>query len=141
MSLKNRVEAILFAVGKRLSVEYIAKLVKTPHLDDVKAALSELKEDYDSRDSAVRLSEEFGKYKLTIKDEFLPFVQDLISETDLSKSVMETLAVIAWKFPCLQSEVIHIRTNKAYDHLTELEEKGFIERYPYGRTKKNQADK
>ena len=48
---------------------------------------------------------------------------------------METLAVIAWKVPVLQSDIISIRTNKAYDHLVELEKSGFISRSKSGRTK------
>ncbi len=49
--------------------------------------------------------------------------------------MIETLAVIAWKAPVLQSEVVRIRTNKAYDHLSELESSGFISRAKHGRTK------
>ena len=48
---------------------------------------------------------------------------------------METLAVIAWKYPVLQSEVTKIRTNKAYEHLRELEEMGYITREKKGRTR------
>ena len=48
---------------------------------------------------------------------------------------METLSVIAWKNPALQSDIIKIRTNKAYKHIGELEEAGFIESIKHGRTK------
>jgi seryl-tRNA synthetase len=49
---------------------------------------------------------------------------------------METLAVIAWKYPVLQADVVKIRHNKAYDHLRQLEELGFIMRVKFGRTNK-----
>ncbi|MFC1774850.1 SMC-Scp complex subunit ScpB [Nanoarchaeota archaeon] len=45
------------------------------------------------------------------------------------------LAVIAYKSPILQSDVIKIRTNKAYDHLKLLEDQSFITREKHGRTK------
>jgi len=44
------------------------------------------------------------------------------------------LAVIAWRHPVLQSEVIKIRTNKAYDHIKHLEELGFLTKKKKGRT-------
>jgi hypothetical protein len=47
---------------------------------------------------------------------------------------METLAVIAWKYPILQSEVIKIRHNKAYEHMKQLKEMGFVVKEKSGRT-------
>jgi DNA-binding MarR family transcriptional regulator len=61
-------------------------------------------------------------------------VQKLLPETELSKTILETLAVIAWKHPVLQADVIKIRTNKAYDHIKELEELGFITKEKKGRS-------
>ena len=48
--------------------------------------------------------------------------------------VLETLAVIAWQAPILQSEVVNIRQNKAYEHISELIELGFIKKEPEGRS-------
>lgn len=134
--LKKQAEAILFAVGKKIHIAEIAKLCETQHLDDVKSALLDLQEDYKSRESPLMIFQEGDFWKLSVREKHLPLVHSLVSETELSKSLMETLAVIAWKYPILQSEVIHIRTNKAYDHLTELEDMGFISRVNYGRTKR-----
>ena len=69
-----------------------------------------------------------------MREKYLPLVQKIVAETELSKTVMETLAVVAWKAPVLQSDIIRIRTNKAYDHLRELEDNGFISRAKHGRT-------
>ena len=52
----------------------------------------------------------------------------------LSKSVLETLSVVAFKAPVLQSTVIAVRTNKAYDHLSLLEKAGYITREKQGRS-------
>jgi len=133
--LKDKVEAILFAVGKKIEIDDIAKLCSTTHIDDIKSALLELKSDYDLRNSPLMVFEEGSSWKLSVREKHLPLVQSLVAETELTKSLMETLAVIAWKYPILQSEVIHIRTNKAYDHLDQLEEMGFISRSNYGRTR------
>ena len=74
-------------------------------------------------------------WKLTTREEYGNLVRKIVSETELTKSQMETLAVIAFKYPIKQSDLIKIRTNKAYDHLMELEKAGFITRQRYGRSK------
>src|SRR3989344_1209142 len=73
-------------------------------------------------------------WPVTIREQFLPLVRNIVTETELSKTIMETLAVIAFKYPIKQSDLIKIRTNKAYDHLKELEQMGYITRQKHGRT-------
>ena len=49
---------------------------------------------------------------------------------------METLAVVAWKYPIVQSEIIKLRGSSAYEHMRELVEQGFIAKERSGRTYK-----
>ena len=58
-----------------------------------------------------------------------------MTETEFDKPIISTLAVIAWKQPILQSKIIKIRGNTAYEHLKLLEEKELILRKPHGLTK------
>ena len=88
----------------------------------------------DEESSLVVINEE-NLWKLTTKEEFGNIVRKIVSETELTKSQVETLAVIAFKYPIKQSDLIKIRTNKAYDHLMELEKSGFITRQRYGRSR------
>lgn len=131
---KNRIEAILFSSGKKMSVEDITRLTKVP-ADAVVPLLQQLKSDYDSKNSSLLLIEEGDGWKLAVREQYASVVRKIVAETELTKTMIETLAVIAWKAPILQSEVIRIRTNKAYDHLAELESTGFISRAKHGRTK------
>lgn len=131
---KNRIEAILFSSGKKMSVDEIAKLCRASP-DEVKQQLQQLKGDYDSKNSSLLLVEEGDGWKLAVREQYASVVRKIVAETELTKTMIETLAVIAWKAPILQSEVIRIRTNKAYDHLAELESTGFISRAKHGRTK------
>ncbi len=133
-NLKHKIEAVLFAVGKRMHIEEICKVCKTKQ-ELVVEALNGLKTDYEDRSSPVKVLNDGEMWKLSVAEKFIPVIQNLGVETELSKSVMETLAVIAWKYPILQNEVIHIRTNKAYDHLSDLEERGFVSRSKHGRTR------
>jgi segregation and condensation protein B len=135
MTIKHAVEAVLYSTGRKTTVEEIANLVKSPP-EEVKQALKELQEDYDKRDSALMITGAEGLWKIDVKEKYGELCRNIISETDINKSTMETLAMIAYNQPAIQCDIIKKRTNKAYDHLSEIESLGFIVREKYGRTKK-----
>ena len=132
-SVKSKVEAVLFSTGHRISLDEISKLCRS-RKEDVLASLKELQRGYDEKESSLMLVEEGDSWKFTVRDHFIPIVRKIVTETELTKSVMETLAVIAFKYPILQSDLIKLRTNKAYDHLVELEKSGYITRQKHSRT-------
>jgi segregation and condensation protein B len=131
---KLQVEALLFSSGRTMSEEQLATLTK---LDPrtVAKALQDLEKDYAERDSAIILFNDPTGWKMMIRDLYVPVVKNIIADTELSRACMETLAVIAYKYPkVLQSEVIDIRGSGAYEHMAELEKLGFINREPSGRS-------
>ena len=132
-SVKSNVEAVLFSVGHKINLEEISKLCRSSR-ENVLAALKELQQDYDAKQSSLMLIEEGDSWKFSVRDNFIPMVRKIVTETELTKSVLETLAVIAFKYPILQSDLIKMRTNKAYDHLVELEKAGYITRQKHSRT-------
>lgn len=132
--LKKKMEAILFSVGKFISLEEIARLCRKD-VEKVREALLELKVDYENNDSSLVVLNEENMWKLATREEYSSIVRKIVAETELTKTQLETLAVIAFKYPIKQSDLIKIRTNKAYDHLMELERGGFITRKKYGRSK------
>lgn len=133
--LKRKVESVLFAAAKRLSIEEISKAVSENNLEEVKKAIEELGKELEEKQSSIMLVEEGGSYRFTVKEQYLPHVKKVVTQTEMLKGVLETLAVVAYKAPVLQSMVIKVRTNKAYRHLDELEEFGYITREKKGRTK------
>lgn len=133
---KNKIEALLFSSGKRMTVEDISTMTGIKDTDSIKQLIGELKIDLEERGGSLAITDDGKHYKMTVKDHYMPVIQRVVSKTELDKPLMETLAVIAWKYPVLQAEVIKIRHNKAYDHLKILEEQGFITRGMFGRTKK-----
>lgn len=131
----RKVEAVLFAVGRDIAVEEVARLCRLQEGQAV-TVLNELKEEYAQGLNALMLSEKGKFWKFSVKDRYLPLVTSLVQHTELDKSVMETLAVIAWKYPIIQSDLIKIRHNKAYDHIKMLLEREFITKEKSGRTYK-----
>ena len=132
--LKNQLEAILFSVGKKISMEELSKLCKVNNQKIIESKLKELKQDYEKKESSLMLVSEKDNWKLTVRERHLSLIKNLAIDTELNKSVTETLAMIAFKYPVMQSDIIKIRSNKAYDHIKELEEMQFLEKIRNGRT-------
>lgn len=130
--LKQKIEAILFSTGKEVTLQELMRLCNVEE-EEIKQAISELKNQY-AFSSTIMLAEEGDAWKLAVREAHLPLVRRVVKQTELTKTLVETLAVVTWKAPVLQSDVVKIRTNKAYDHLRLLEEKGFITRKKHGRT-------
>ena len=127
------VEAILFASGRFMNAARIAELLDC-YQEDVQKAVDKLNEQYKKTGSALHVLTEDEAHKLHVRDEFLELVSQVVSDTEVSGPVLETLAVIAWRSPVIQSEVIDIRGSNAYDHVKEVVERGFVEREPEGRS-------
>ena len=134
-ALKKKVEAVLFTVGKEITVERVASLCSLD-MPKVQEIIQQLAQEYRERDHSLQIVEKENGWKLTVRDEFVPLVSSLVSSTELERPLMETLAVIAWKYPVLQADVVKLRNASAYDHMKQLEERGFIAKERSGRTYK-----
>jgi segregation and condensation protein B len=135
LELRKSIEALLFASGRPMLPDELAMLIRVRSIDYVKEQLAELKKDYEARESPIMVTEDnLVGWKLVTHEKYLPIVARINPNTELSKTLMETMAVVAWKQPILQSEVIRVRTNKAYEHIAQLEEMGFLTKEKHGRS-------
>ncbi|MFW5865787.1 MAG: SMC-Scp complex subunit ScpB [Nanoarchaeota archaeon] len=132
-TLNNRIEAILYASGKGASVEDLAEYTEK-RKQDVRKALKKLREEYDKRDTSLQIREYNGKWKLGVKEEYVEDVKRIVSETELAASILKTLAIIAYKSPVLQSDIVDMRGQGAYDHIKELVKSKFITKEKSGRS-------
>ena len=126
MSLKNRIEAVLFITAQALEVKDISEILKADE-EEVENALLELIMDYSARDGALEIDDENG-YILQVKEEFMDIVEQLCP-VELKPSVLKTLTVIALKEPIRQSYLKELRGSNAYEHIQELLKKGLISRH------------
>lgn len=132
LKMKNIIEAVLFISARPMSITEIASASGIRPKSKIKEVLDEMKKDYDHH--GIYIEENEGLYELKVKREHTDIVSLLAPEQDFQKAVLQTLAIIAYKNPIKQSNIIEIRGNRAYDHLAELESKGFITRVPLGHT-------
>lgn len=130
---EKKVEAVLFAVGREITSERVASLcmLQVPEAEQI---ITKLQQDYAQREHSLQIIKKDNGWKLTVKDEFVPLVSSIVSSTEMDTAMMGTLAVIAWRYPIVQSEVIKLRGSGAYEHMRSLEEQSFIEKEKFGRT-------
>ena len=125
MDLKAKIEAVLFVTGKAVDLKEIATILEADE-QEVEDAMLSLIIDYSSRDGALEIDDENG-YIIQVKDEYMDIVEKLCP-IDISNAVLKTLLVIALKQPIRQSLLKELRGSTAYDHVSELVEKGMISR-------------
>ena len=121
MSIKPKLEAVIYAAENPVTLEQIVQLVKesTPAEDEaalksqVRAALEELVAEYASADHGIEVRQVAGGYRMATKPEqhdvVRAFAKSLKPPIRLSLPALETLAVIAYKQPVTVPEISEIR--------------------------------
>ena len=132
---KNKVEAVLFTTGRFLTLEEVSQMCGIGSIGFIRQSLEELQKEYGDRGGALEIVNEKDRWKLNIHKDYLYLTDKLLSDAELDIPAQETLAVIAYKQPAIQSDVIHTRGNKAYDHIKRLKDEGFLISERFGRTK------
>lgn len=131
--LSKRIEAILFASGKGVSVQSLAEFAESSQAK-IKKALELLQDYYHEQDSSLTISEYEQKWKLTVKASYTEYIQKLVSEAELQPALLKTLAVIAYKSPVMQSDVVSMRGQVSYEHVKHLAKEKFITKEESGRS-------
>ena len=125
MTLKSRVEAVLFITGRAVQVNEIAEILGESE-EIIEEALLELMFDYSAREGALEVDDTDG-YIIQVKLEHMDIVEKLCP-VELKAPVLKTLSVIALKEPIRQTDLKDLRGSTAYEHVAELLEKGLISR-------------
>lgn len=131
----DKIEAVLFTTGKFLGLDEISKLAGIGSMGYLRELLNELSEKYKSKNNALEVVFENNRWKLGLKKEYMYVTEQLLSDAELDKPTQETLAIIAYRQPAIQANVIEIRGNKAYDHVKKLKDEGFVVTEKFGRTR------
>jgi segregation and condensation protein B len=129
---RSAVEAVLFAAGRPITVDELTASLGLSK-KDVKAAISSLREDYESFGSAIEFTENDGRYTMQLQGHHARSAVSF-APREISNPVLRTLAIIAYYQPLLQSDLAAMRGNKAYDHVAELVEMKLISKRRHHRT-------
>ena len=124
--MSSIIEALLFAVGEEgLSLEELSNILEKDE-DVVKKELEKLESTYENRGIQIKMLG--NKYKLITKEEYNEYIKRLTSEisNNLSKSALETLAIIAYNEPITRVQIDDIRGVNSSQMIRNLISKGFI---------------
>ncbi len=129
--LTNIIESILFVSGEQVAIADIAEKLEVSD-KEMKAAITALKEKY-SGDGGINLMTFNKKLQFCSNPAYADDVSAVlnpIKEKELSKSMLEVAAIIAYKQPVTRIDLEEIRGNSEYA-VQKLLELGVIE--PVGR--------
>lgn len=123
MSLKAKIEAVLYMTDKPLRAQAIAGIIGE-ELQAVRQTLLELIHEYEERQGGLEIADEDG-YSFQVKDQYANLMDEFLP-IEMSAAQLRTLSAIAIKQPISQSEIIRIRGAGAYDHIKELVQRGLV---------------
>jgi segregation and condensation protein B len=110
--LKAILEAVLFVSPEPVPVARLVSIVGTVSKDEVVQALGILTHDLDQDGRGIQLVQVAGGYRLVTKQEYGPWLKRMDkakAAQKLSRSALESLAIIAYKQPLVRSEIEEIR--------------------------------
>ncbi|MBA5869667.1 MAG: SMC-Scp complex subunit ScpB [Nitrospira sp. CR2.1] len=111
-ALKGIVEALLFVTAEPIPVTRLLALLGAATKQEIEEALASLGHDYEQEGRGLQLAELAGGYRIVTKAEFAPWLKRLEkvkAPSKLSRSALESLAIIAYKQPIVRAEVEQIR--------------------------------
>ena len=109
----NTVEALLFGAGRPLRLSEIRSLLDSDginaELSEIKQVINMLEERHDA--SSLEVAEVASGFRLQIKETYSPSLTHLWNERAprISKALMETISIIAYKQPVTRGDIEDIR--------------------------------
>ncbi len=132
--LKSSVEAALFMANKPVSIEKLSKMFKTDS-EKIKEVIEEFKREFEKPEHGVHVIETSQGYQIRVKPEFASSVRRLTPYRDLGRGLLRVLALVAYKQPITQAEIVKVIGNRTYEYVRRLEERGLIKTMKHSRTK------
>jgi segregation and condensation protein B len=127
------IEAALFISSRPLTLDYLGKVSGMNSLGIVRESLETLQKDYENK--GLEIVKTPHGWSMQVRQDLLDKVAHLTPYYDLSEGCKRTLAIIAYKEPVKQSEIIRMQGNKAYSYIKSLIRKDLVRAEKMGHTK------
>jgi segregation and condensation protein B len=126
--LKSILESLLFAAGEPVSLTQLANALEEVPRERIRKTLSEMAAGYAGNRRGFLLEEIAGGYQLRTPSEHAVYVRRLLSAKPprLSRPVLETLAIIAYRQPITRPEIEQLRGVDSGGVLDTLVERNLI---------------
>lgn len=124
MELKNIIEAVLFSASRPVTAKQVAKRLEEFPLEEIEEAFRTLIGEYSDPQRSVEIAEVAGGFQMRTKLAYRDYVKRFVREKDvgLSRPMLETLSIIAYKQPVTKKEIDVVRgvdSARAIKHLLE----------------------
>lgn len=131
---KAKLEAALFLSEDPIERKEIADVLNLGSIGYVDMLIQEFEEMLKEEHRGLELVETAQGYELKVKSDHIGDVDHLAPHQDLNSGELRTLSIIAYNAPVGQKHIIDVRGNRAYQHVKELVNRGFISKEKDGRT-------
>ncbi|MBI4135168.1 SMC-Scp complex subunit ScpB [Candidatus Uhrbacteria bacterium] len=111
MSLKSKIETLLFVAGRPLTVKKIAEFIDGEE-EDISESLKELIQDYTARGQGIRIFSTGNSFQMGTAGENAAVLEKFVKAEfagELTRPQLETLTVIAYRGPIAKGELEIIR--------------------------------
>lgn len=128
-----RIEAILFASGRPLSVKELTQSLGLDDYRPVQRAVRTLEQTYRHRQSALEVRRVGDRYALQLQEEYVPVVQ-AVTPVEMAPRTLRALTLIAYHQPILQSVLVRMIGEVTYEEVQHLRGLGLVRTEPKGST-------
>ena len=131
---KAKLEAALFLAEDPMQRKEVADVLNLGSIGYVDMLIEEFEEMLEEDHRGLELVHGNEGYELKVKKDHIDDVSHLAPHQDLNSGQLRTLSVIAYNAPVEQKHIVEVRGNRAYQHIKELVNRGFVEKEKDGRT-------
>jgi len=129
MSIKSKIESLLFISAKPMATSQLADLLKAEKQEIIKSA-DELLADYKTSQAGVQIIKDGNKYQMVSAPANAKIIQEFIKDEttgELSRPSLEALTIIAYRGPVAKIDLDRIRGVNCALILRNLLLRGLIE--------------
>jgi len=127
--VKSVTEALLFISEKPLGLDQIKSVLESAGGAEIKRAIKELMEEYQTQGRGMSIVEIAGGYQMLSNPSYASYIRSFFKtrvKEKLSRPSLEALAIVAYKQPVCRNDIEVIRGVNSDGVVVNLEEKGLI---------------
>ncbi len=129
-SNKSVIEALLFISEKPVLIDQIKKVLNHLDAEQIRGLLGELRAEYEAQNRGIRLYEVAGGFQLITAPSLATFIRKFLAREGraerLSRSALESLAIVAYKQPVTKLEIESLRKVNVDGIMKTLTDKNLI---------------
>ena len=134
--LARAVEALIFAADEPISADQIAEVFAEitrearPSTPQIQETVDRLNAQYEQQGGAIRIQAWAGGFRMSTSDEVAPYLKAFFRhdrQRRLTRSLMETLAILTYKQPTTKPEIDYVRGVDSDYALRRLLDLGLID--------------